>query len=42
MAELYEIVVFTAGTKDYADQILDFIDPEKSYFKKRLYRNDCI
>ena len=42
LAELYEIVVFTAGIKDYADPILDYIDPKKEYFKKRLYRTDCI
>jgi CTD small phosphatase-like protein 2 len=39
---LYEIVVFTAGVQEYADKILDQIDPEKAYIKKRLYRQDCI
>jgi Dullard-like phosphatase family protein len=39
---MYEIVVFTAGMKDYADQILDVIDENKTIFKKRLYREDCI
>ena len=38
----YEIVVFTAGEQEYADQILDYIDPENRIFKKRLYRQDCI
>ena len=42
LAVLYEIIVFTAGTKEYADHILDYIDPKKSIFKKRLYRTDCI
>lgn len=42
LAPLYEIIVFTAGQQDYADQILDYIDPNKKIFKKRLYRNDCI
>lgn len=36
------MVVFTAGVKDYADPILDKIDPEGVYFKKRLYRDSCI
>ena len=35
-------MVFTAGEKEYADQILDHIDPENKMFKKRLYRSDCI
>ena len=38
----YEIVVFTAGEQEYADYILDYIDPNNSLFKKRLYRQDCI
>ena len=38
----YEMIVFTAGVKDYADHILDHIDPENKIFKKRLYRTDCI
>jgi TFIIF-interacting CTD phosphatase-like protein len=28
--------------KDYADPILDKIDPEKTIFKKRMYRDSCI
>jgi len=39
---MYEIIAFTAGQKDYADPILDFIDPHKKIFKRRLYRPDCI
>ena len=42
LADLYEIVVFTAGVKDYADPILDQLDLKNEYFKKRLYRTDCI
>lgn len=42
LAQFYEILVFTAGEKDYADHILDYIDPDKKIFTKRLYRQDCI
>lgn len=42
LAPLYEMIVFTAGMQDYADNILDYIDPNKKLFKRRLYRNDCI
>lgn len=38
LAKYYEIVVFTAGTQDYADAALDFIDPERQIIKHRLYR----
>ena len=37
----YNIVVFTASHQNYADSVLDFMDPEKKYFKHRLYRNNC-
>jgi len=41
LSTLYEICVFTAGEKDYADAILDFIDEERTIIKHRLYRNHC-
>ena len=34
--------MFTAGMQEYADKILDQLDTEKVFFKKRLYRQDCI
>ena len=34
--------MFTAGEKDYADAILDFIDEDRTIIKHRLYRNHCI
>ena len=37
----YHIVVHTASHQAYADAVLDFMDPEKKYFKYRLYRNNC-
>ena len=37
----YNIVVFTASHQAYADAVLDFMDPDKKYFKHRLYRNNC-
>ena len=42
LSQLYEIIVFTAGVQEYADKILDQIDPEKKIIKKRMYRQDCI
>ena len=35
---LYEIVTFTAGTKDYADGILNQLDKHGNIIKYRLYR----
>jgi len=38
----YEVAVFTASHKWYADVILDHIDPKGVYFQHRLYRESCI
>lgn len=40
MSQYYEIVYFTASIQDYANQVLDLIDPEK-LGKHRLYRQAC-
>lgn len=42
IAQLFEIIVFTAGVKEYADPILDQLDPDGKLFKARLYRDSCI
>jgi CTD small phosphatase-like protein 2 len=34
----FEIVVFTAASQDYADFILDVLDPERTHIRHRLYR----
>ena len=40
--EYYEIIIFTAATKNYADPILDNIEVKRGkYFNYRLYREDC-
>jgi TFIIF-interacting CTD phosphatase-like protein len=36
---MYEIVIFTAGTKEYADEILNCLDPEGKLIMHRLYRH---
>ena len=42
LSTFYEILVFTAGEQEYADHILDYIDPDHKIFTRRLYRQDCI
>lgn len=39
MKEKFEVVVFTAGEKDYADAILDYIDKDIKSITYRLYRD---
>ena len=38
----YEIIVFTSGTKEYGDQIIDVIENDKKYFDHRLYRDHTL
>ena len=42
LSTMYEICVFTAGEKDYADTILNFIDEDRIIIKHRLYREHCV
>ena len=42
LAPFYEIIIFTAAVKDYADNLLDSIDKEKQWIKYRLYRQHTI
>lgn len=37
----FELVLFTAARKEYADVIVDRIDPSKRFFHARLYRQHC-
>ena len=38
----FDLIIFTASEKEYADAIIDYIERNKKYFKMRLYRNHCI
>ena len=40
--EKFELIIFTASQKNYADKIIDYIEKEKKYFSLRLYREHCI
>ncbi|CAK89545.1 unnamed protein product (macronuclear) [Paramecium tetraurelia] len=42
MAEYYEIIIFTASNEDYANQIIDYLDPTGTLVSGRLFREDCI
>ena len=42
VSKLYEVIVFTASCQNYADPILDYIDPEGKWIQRRLYRQHCI
>jgi CTD small phosphatase-like protein 2 len=38
----FEIVVFTASQRVYAEKLMDILDPYHEYIMHRLYRDDCL
>lgn len=40
--EHFEVVVFTASMQNYADVILDHLDPKNELIHHRFYRDSCI
>ena len=38
----FEIGIFTASLPEYADAVINYLDPDNKYIKFRLYRNNCI
>lgn len=42
MSRFYDLAVYTASARDYADAVMDAIDPTRQIFCARLYREHCI
>jgi len=41
-SQLFEVVVFTASLSNYADRVLDLLDPAGDLIQHRLYRENCV
>lgn len=37
----YELFVYTCAKREYAEKILDILDPQRKLFRQRLYQEDC-
>lgn len=42
LSKIYEIIIFTASQKSYADEILNYMDSKSKNIHHRLYRNNCV
>ncbi|KAJ1677334.1 Nuclear envelope morphology protein 1, partial [Spiromyces aspiralis] len=42
VSEWYKVVVFTASMPEYADPVVDFLDPNNKFISARYFRDSCI
>ncbi|XP_062411791.1 CTD small phosphatase-like protein 3 [Sardina pilchardus] len=41
MSKLFEMFIYTSAKKEYAEKIVDILDPKRKLFRHRLYQEHC-
>ena len=42
VSKQFEIVIFTASQRIYAEALLNILDPKRVYIRHRVYRDSCV